>query len=357
MPFKERAVFKKLSVLSIATAGVIALSACATPATPAPAAPAAPGTQKLNVVATFSILADLTRNVAGDKVTLETLVGAGSDTHDFEPAPSDAAKIANANVIIENGVEFETWLDPLITSSGSKATRIVASSGITLREGEAHHEGEHKEGEHKEGEHGHSEAAKTPEAGHSGEAGHKEEGHGHGESDPHVWQDVQNVIRMVGNIEAGLSAADPVNAPTYKANAAAYVAQLTALDTEIKASIESIPAANRKIVTSHDALGYFGARYGIEIVGEVINALSTEAGEPSAKEVAALIDAIKAQGVKALFLESITNPALVERVATESGTKVGGELYTDALSPAGGTGATYIDAMRHNVKTLTDALK
>ncbi len=312
------------------------LTACGAAAAPtrAPVATTAPA--RLKVVATFSILGDFVANVGGDKLDLSVLVPAGGDAHDFEPAPSDAARIADAALVFENGVEFESWLDTLYKSSGSKAGRVIVSDGIELHEGGGHHV-----------EKAASDA--TPEA---KEAGREQGGH-----DPHVWQDVKNAIRMVRNIESALANADAPNAATYKANAAAYIAKLEALDAEIAQAAEALPRASRKIVTSHDALGYFGERYGFDIVGEVINGLSTEAGEPSAQEVVKLVDAIKAQGVKAIFPESVTNPKLVERVAVEAGVKVGGELYSDALGEPGSNGATYIDAMRANVKTLLDALK
>lgn len=323
----------------------VLLSACGvTSPTPAATAvtstdapqPTAPPPANLKVVATFSIIADFATQVGGDKIDLNVLVPAGSDAHDFEPAPSDAAKIADAAVILENGVDYESWLDALYTASGSKATRVVLADGITLREG-----GEHREATHTADE----TATGTPEA----QAGR--------EHDPHVWQDVKNAVVMVKNIEAALSKADALNAEAYKANAAAYIARLEALDQEVADAIAALPEANRKIVTSHDALGYFGARYGVEIVGEVIDSLSTEAGEPSAQEIVKLVEAIKSQDVKAIFPESVTNPKLVERVAQEAGVVVGGELYTDALGKPGSAGGTYIDAMRHNVKILTNALK
>lgn len=291
-------------------AALVLLSACAgAPTAPRPAA-------KLKVVATFSVIGDFAATVGGDEIELSLLVPAGGDAHEFEPAPTDAAHIADAALLFENGVGLESWLDPLYASSRSKAARVIVSAGITLRGDEAP-----------------------------------------GGRDPHVWQDVTNAIVMVGNIERALISADPPNAAAYRANAVAYVARLQALDEEIAQAAETVPRERRKIVTSHDALGYFGARYGFEIVGEVINSLSTETGEPSAQEIVKLVDAIKAQQVKAIFLESMTSPKLVERVAAEAEVKIGGTLYTDALGEAGSGGATYIDAMRSNINTLIDALK
>jgi zinc/manganese transport system substrate-binding protein len=304
------------------------------------AQPASSQPSKLKAVATFSVLGDLVQTVASDKIELMTLVGPDGDTHEFEPTPLDTAKIADAQVIFENGLEFETWLNNLYQSSGSKATRVVASEGVKTLEGEGHdeHEGEtHAEGT--------AEAEK--------EADHDE----HGEFDPHVWQNPQNVIQIVRNISAALSQADAANAATYQANADAYIAKLEALDKEIADMVAQVPSDKRKIVTSHDALGYFADRYGFTIVGSVIPALSTEAGDPSAQDLARLVEAIKAEGVKAIFLESMANPRLVERMAQEAGVKVGPELYTDALGAPGSEGGTYIDALRFNARALVDSLK
>lgn len=291
--------------------GMAVLVACGAPATQAPSTP----TTALKAVATFSIIGDLVQNVAGDKIDLTTFVGAGADVHDFEPTPSDVAKLAGAQLIFENGVALERWLDPLYTSSRSAAQRIDLSNGIALID-----------------------------AGGKGQ-------------DPHLWQNPQNAMVMVKAIRDALVKADPPNAAIYQQNAAAYLAKLAALDQEISSLVEQLPKEKRKLVTSHDALGYFAQRYGFEIVGSVIASLSTEAGEPSAQDIVALVNGIRQQGVKAIFLESQSNPKLVERVAGESGIVVGPELYTDALGATGSAGATYIDAMRHNTRAIVDALK
>jgi zinc/manganese transport system substrate-binding protein len=283
-------------------------------ALPTPAA-----TGKIKVIATFSILGDFVKNIAGDKVDLFMLVGPDGDAHDFEPVPSDNVALADAAVIFENGLGFEAWLDDLYAASKSKATRVVASDGIKTR---------------------------MLELGKNGKS----------EADPHVWQRADNASMMVKNIERGLSKADPENAAMYATNAAAYLKKLEALDAEIQAEVAKLPAEKRKLVTSHDALGYYAERCGFEIVGNVIASLTTETGEPSAADFAALIDAIKATGAKAIFLERITNPALVERVAKAAGIGVGPELYTDALGLAGSAGSTYIDAMRHNTQAIVNAL-
>ena len=307
----NRKSFWRLAAVSLV--GALALVACAVPPT---AAPTSAG--KLKAVATFSFLGDFVKNVGGEKVDVVTLVGPGGDTHEFEPTPSDAAKIADAAVIFEDGLDFETWLPGMVESSGSKAVRIVTSEGVKTRN--------------------FTENGKQV-------------------TDPHIWQNVQNAIIMVKNIEAGLAKVDPTNAVTYKANAEAYIKTLEALGKEVEAAANQLPKEQRKIVTSHDALGYFAERYGFTVEGSVIASLSTEAGEPSAQDIVKLVDAIKSTHTKAIFLESMSNPKLVERVAQEAGVKVGPELYTDALGAAGSPGATYVDALRYNVNAIIGALK
>jgi zinc/manganese transport system substrate-binding protein len=270
------------------------------------------------VVATFSILGDFVRVIAGDAVTLKTLVGPDGDAHDFEPAPSDSAALADADVIIENGLAFEGWLDGLYAASGSKATRLVASAGTTTRELVTN---------------------------------------GQTEIDPHIWQNPLNAIQMVTNIELGLSKADAARAEVYQKNAAAYIKRLQSLDTEIGAEVDKLNKDNRKLVTSHDALGYFADRYGFVIIGSVLQSLSTEAGEPSAQDLAALTDSIRESGTKAIFLEGMSNPDLVTRVAAEAGVAIGASLYTDALGAPGSAGQTYLEAMRHNAQAIVRALR
>ena len=279
---------------------------------------AATSTTKLKVVATFSVLGDFVQNIAGDAVELTTLVGPDGDVHEFEPAPSDSARLADAALIVENGLGLEGWLESLYTASGSKAMRVLAGDGVTAREIQEK---------------------------------------GKPEIDPHIWQNPLNAIQMVKNIEAGLVRADAAHADVYKKNAAAYLKKLQSLDTELAAEIDKLGRDQRKLVTSHDALGYFADHYGFQIVGSVIQSLSTEAGEPSAKDMAQLIIAIQSTGSRAIFLESMANPALVERIANEAGVKIGPELYTDALGAPGTAGATYLDAMRHNAQAIVEALR
>ena len=284
--------------------------------------------EKLNVIATFSILGDIVANVGGDRVTVTTLVGPDGDAHVFQPAPADAQAVAGAQVIVANGLGFEGWMDRLVEASGSKATIITASGGVEPR---AFEEEEHEEGED------HAE----------------EEGHDHGGTDPHAWQSVANVELYVGNIERGLAAADPAGAETYKANAAAYLAELQTMDAEIKAAIAALPEDRRTIVTSHDAFGYFGAAYGMTF--KAPQGISTES-EASAADVAALITQIRDEKIPAVFVENITDRRLLDQIATETGATIGGTLYSDALSGPEGPAATYLTMMRYNLGQLTQAL-
>ncbi|MFO0513554.1 MAG: metal ABC transporter substrate-binding protein [Rhodobacterales bacterium] len=304
--------------------------------------------EKLNVIATFSILGDIVANVGGDRVEVTTLVGPDGDAHVFQPAPADAQAVAGAQVIVANGLGFEGWMDRLVEASGTKATIISASEGIApIAFGEEKHdhaEGEAHDHDHAEGEaHDHDHAKE--------EAGH--EGHDHGAFDPHAWQSVTNVAIYVGNIECGLAAADPAGAEIYKVNAAAYLAELDALDAEIRAAVAALPEDRRTVVTSHDAFGYFAADYGLTFVAP--QGVSTEA-EASAQDVAALITQIREAGIAAVFVENIADRRLLDQIAAETGAAIGGTLYSDALSAADGPAATYLDMMRHNLGQLTGAL-
>jgi zinc/manganese transport system substrate-binding protein len=305
--------------------------------------------EKLKVIATFSILGDIVANVGGDRIEVTTLVGPDGDAHVFQPSPADAEAVAGAQVIIANGLGFEGWMDRLVEASGTQAALITAADGVTPiafgEEDHAEEEGhDHAEGE----EHDHDHAKE--EAGHEG---HDHAGHDHGAEDPHAWQSATNVALYVGNIERGLAAADPEGAETYKANAAAYLAELDALDAEIRAAVAALPEDRRTVVTSHDAFGYFAADYGLTFVAP--QGVSTEA-EASAQDVAALITQIKEGGITAVFVENIADRRLLDQIASETGAAVGGTLYSDALSGPEGPAATYLAMMRHNLSQLTAAL-
>jgi len=311
------------------------LAALAAVAFAAPAlAQDAPPAQKLPVVATFSILGDLVHQVGGDRVRVSTLVGPNGDAHVFQPSPADAKKIAGAKVVFVNGLGFEGWIDRLVKSSGTRAKIFVASKGVEPRE----------MAEEEEDGHDHDNTA---------EAHGHDHGHDHGGTDPHAWQSVANAKLYVANIRDGLIAADPDGKATYDANAAAYTAKLDALDNEVKAAIVRIPADKRRIITSHDAFGYFGAAYGIEFIAP--QGVSTEA-EASAKDVAKIIRQIKAEHIPAVFMENISDPRLVKRIANETGAKIGGEVYSDALSDDKGPASTYIDMIENNIREFSSAL-
>jgi zinc/manganese transport system substrate-binding protein len=278
-------------------------------------------TQKLKVVATFSILADFVKNVGGDRVAITPLVGPNGDAHVYQPSPGDAKMLSDAKVVITNGLGFEGWMARLVKASGTKAPMIVATKGVKPRKAEGDHD------------HGH--------------------GHGHGEADPHAWQSVANAKVYVANIRDALAAADPAGKGAYEANAKAYLAKLDTLDTEVKAAVAAIPADRRRIITSHDAFGYFGAAYGVSFIAP--QGVSTEA-EVSARDVAKIITQIKKQKIPAVFMENVTDKRLLERIGAESGARIGGTLYSDALTDEKGAAPTYLDMMRHNVKQLAAAL-
>lgn len=280
--------------------------------------------EKLPVVATFSILGDMVSNVGGDRVAVKTLVGPNGDAHVYSPSPADAKTLSDAKVIVTNGLGFEGWLSRLIKSSNTKAPNIVASKGIKPRK--------------LAGSHGHNH-------------GH---GHGHGDGDPHAWQSVANVKIYVTNIRDGLIAADPAGKAVYEANAAAYLAKLDALDREVREIVSKIPPERRKIITTHDAFGYFKDAYGVDFIAP--QGVSTDS-EASARDVARIITQIKKQKIPAVFMENISDPRLLSRIAGETGAKVGGTLYSDALTDEKGPAPTYIDLIRHNIRTLSAALQ
>ncbi len=279
--------------------------------------------EKLNVVASFSILGDMTQRVGGERVQIHTLVGQDADAHAYQPTPSDAKTVAQAKLVVINGFGFEGWIERLITASGYRGKVLVASSGIkTLKRPHAK--------DAKNGQHDH-----------------------HGDIDPHAWQDLSNALRYVDNIALALSEADPAGKAVYQANALKYKQEITALDGKLRKSFNAIPAERRKVVTSHDAFGYFSRAYGISFISPV--GINTDA-EPSAADVGRIIRQIRREKISAVFMESISDPRLLERIRQESGAKIGGTLYSDSLSKHTGTAGTYLDMMRHNAKTIASAL-
>jgi zinc/manganese transport system substrate-binding protein len=272
--------------------------------------PVAFAQKKVRVVASFSILGDLVRQVGGDSVEVTTLVGPDGDAHTYTPTPADSVKIQQADLVAINGISFEMWADRLVRAANYKGARLVASRGIkALRAG--------------------------------------------GAADPHAWQDVRNVKLYAANIRDALAGVDPAGAADYEARAAAYLAKLDELDAEIRATFDAIPKVRRKVITSHDAFTYFGDAY--DVVFHSPQGLSTDAA-PSSRGVAALIRQIKVEGIKAVFVENMTNPRMIEQIAKETGVKLGGRLYSDALS-SGPPADTYIDLMRHNTRLLAAAMR
>jgi zinc/manganese transport system substrate-binding protein len=271
--------------------------------------------EKLKVVATFSILADLVKQVGGDRVEVRALVGPNGDAHVYAPTPADVRTLVVAQLVVTNGLGFEGWMDRLVNASATKAAMVVAAKGVKPRRAE--------------------------------------EAQAHGGSDPHAWQSVPNVKIYVANIRDALVKADAAGKATYEANAAAYLAQLDALDQEVRDAMAKIPADRRRIITTHDAFGYFKDAYGLDFIAP--QGVSTES-EVSAKDVAKIIVQVKKQKIPAVFLENVSDPRLLKRIADETGAKIGGTLYSDALTEEKGDAPTYIDMMRHNIRTLSAAL-
>ena len=268
------------------------------------------GQGRLDVVASFSILGDFAGEVGGDRIAVSTLVGANSDVHVYTPSPADAKTVSDARLLIINGLGLEGWLPRLVQSSGGKASIVTATAGIAPRQLGA-------------------------------------------DADPHAWQSVANAKIYVGNIRDALLGADPAGALTYDAGAKAYLARLDALDREVRDAVAQIPEARRKVISTHAAFGYFAAAYGIAFIAP--QGVSTES-EASARDIASIITQVKGGGIPAVFLENISDPRLMRRIAAETGAKIGGTLYSDSLTGEKGDAPTYIDMVRHNIKVLTSAL-
>jgi zinc/manganese transport system substrate-binding protein len=286
------------------------LAACALLALPQVAsAQAAP--PPLRVVATFSVLADMVREVGGPAVEVASLVGPNADAHMFAPTPADARRVASADLVVVNGLNYEGWIERLIRASGYKGPVLVASEGITPRR----------------------------------------VGRG---IDPHAWQSLAHAKQYVENIRAALVTAAPTRRAEIDTRAAAYLQRITALEQDTLARIGRLPAQQRRVITAHDAFGYFAAAYGVEFVSP--RGWSTDS-EPSADSVARIVRQARAQQVGALLLENISDPRLIERIAREAGVGVGGALYSDALSPPGTAADTYLRMFAHNVRTIVEALE
>ena len=326
--------------MSLVKTGLLAAAATMVGLAHASAASAA---EPVKVIASFSILGDLVSEVGGDHVQVATLVGPNGDAHVYEPTPGDARNTGAADLVVVNGLGLEGWFERLVEASGYEGAVVVASEGVApirLDQEAAAGMPVEEEEEHA------AEAAGAPE--------HEEAGHHHGTFDPHAWQSVANVAIYVKNIATALCANDRDDCAEFQANAADYIEELRQLDSSIKRGFAQIPAERRKVITSHDAFGYFGKAYGLEILAP--QGVSTES-EASAADVANLIRQIRQEGVTALFVENISDPRLIEQIGRETGVRPGGELYSDALSEPDGPASTYIAMMRHNAELLQSAMQ
>ena len=271
----------------------------------------ATASDRIQVVASFSILGDMVHQVTGDLADVTTIVGPDADAHLYQPNAADAKAVAKADIVFVNGMGFETWSETLIDNAGGAARVIVATSGVAPRLAD-------------------------------------------GEIDPHAWNALTNGIVYVENIAAAMAQADTANADAYKANAAAYIARLRALHASASESFGALPESRRTVVTAHDAFGYLAASYGLNFLAPV--GIDTDA-EPSAKELAALISHLKATGAGALFVENITSPALITQISRETGLKIGGRMFSDALSERGGPATSYVAMFEHNLGVIMAALQ
>ncbi|MCX7671150.1 MAG: metal ABC transporter substrate-binding protein [Anaerolineae bacterium] len=306
---------------------VAVFTSCAAPGARPASAPLSAGgrPEPLRVLAVETFLADIAQNVAGDRLTVGALIPIGVEPHSFQPTPADVRKVAASDVLIVNGAGLEEFLSEMLESAGGRRTVIEAAAGLALREKQA---GDPKAGT---GDHAH-------------------------EGDPHFWLDPVAVIRYVENIRDGLSAADPAGQEVYAANAAAYIARLNELHAWIAAQVAAIPVERRLLVTNHESFGYFADRYGFTVVGAVIPSASAGAS-PSAREMAQLVEHIRATGAPAIFLETGSNPQLARQLAQEAGVRVVSGLYTHSITGPAGPAPTYLEMMRHNVRTMVEALK
>ena len=311
--------------------------------------------QPIPVVATFSILGDMVERIGGEHIELTTLVGPDGDTHVYQPTPKAARSVAEADVLFMNGLEFEGWLERLAEAASFDGAMVVATTGVVPIAFEEHEDADHEEhDEHKEHD-DHDDHGEHDD--HEEHDDHKEHddhaGHDHGTFDPHAWQSLDNAVIYANNIAAGLAQADPANASAYYTNRAAFVTEIEALKSDVDAMMAALPADKRTVVTPHDAFGYFSEAYNLTF--EAPQGMSTES-EVSAADVAALITQIRRESISAVFIESITDNRMMEQIANETGATIGGTLYSDALSGETGPASTYLDMMRHNATTLSDAL-
>jgi zinc/manganese transport system substrate-binding protein len=267
---------------------------------------------RLKIVASFTVLGDIVRQVAGDDADVVTLVGPDGDAHVFEPSPADARTVAEADILVVNGLGLDGWTQRLARAAGFHGEIVDASAGIEPRV--------------------------LPDS---------------GAPDPHAWQDLKNGAHYVRTIAAALAHADAAHAADYSAAALSYVRELDALDRDVRRQIAAVPEARRKVITSHDAFGYFGAAYGVIFLAP--EGISTES-EASAGDLARLMDQVRREHVRALFVETITDPRMMKMISDETGAELGGALYSDALSRDGGPAPHYVDMFRNNVPKLVEGM-
>ncbi|AOB33979.1 ABC transporter substrate-binding protein [Bordetella sp. H567] len=302
---------------------------CAPLARAADAPDAAPDAAPLHVVASFSILGDMVRQIGGGDVKVDTLVGPDGDAHEYEPTPADARALSAAQLLVVNGLNFETWMSHLVKTANFRGVTVVASEGVRPRDFGGDDIGGQAGGD----------------AGHGARAARV---------DPHAWQDLANGVLYARNIGAALAEADPPHADAYRQRTDAYVARMQALDQRVRQAFAGLPPERRRVVTSHDAFGYFGQAYGVTFISTM--GVSTDA-EPSAADVARIIDQVKREKVPAVFLENVSNPRLGQRIAHETGARLGGTLYSDALAKPGLPAATYLGMFEWNLSAFMAALK
>lgn len=299
--------------------------------------------QKLNVISSFSILGDLVSQVGQEHITVTNLVKVDGDAHVFNPTPQDAKAIANAQLVVTNGLQFEGWMPRLIEAANYQGVQVIATNGIDVlstKEEHEHHDDEHAHHDHDEHEH------------HDDEHAHHD--HDHGDIDPHAWHSIKNVKVYIHNIAKGLIQVDPANTDDYQKNAKDYIQKLDKLELKINAQLATVPKTQRKVITPHDAFGYFARDFNVTFLAPQGTSTGSEA---SAADVAKLIKQIRHDKVNAVFMENIADNRLIEQISRETGAKMGGKLYSDALSSPDQPAATYLQMMQYNVDTIVNALQ
>ncbi|SQD76493.1 metal ABC transporter solute-binding protein, Zn/Mn family [Moritella yayanosii] len=314
---------------------------------------AAMAEQKLHVISSFSILGDLVSQVGQEHITVTNLVKIDGDAHVFTPTPQDAKAISTAQLVVTNGLHFEGWMPRLIEAANYQGVHVIATNGIDVLSTKKEHEHHDDEHEHHDDEHEHHDDEHEH---HDDEHEHHDDGHAHhdhGDIDPHAWHSIKNVKVYIHNIAKGLIQVDPANTDDYQKNAKDYIQKLDKLELKINAQLATVPETQRKVITPHDAFGYFARDFNVTFLAPQGTSTGSEA---SAADVAALIKQIRHDKVNAVFMENIADNRLIEQISRETGVKVGGKLYSDALSSPDQPAATYLKMMQYNVDTIVNAL-